>query len=99
MKKDITSIKGIVVPGDWEPDGTVSAVDIVGYDEKKYRVAGDQIGLRLFELIKKPVIVQGVLQSGSLLDTIHVDHYQLDTSRDLCPSEGIDLSIDCNSDN
>ena len=78
MKQTTTSIKGVVVPAEWETDGRVAAVDIAGYDEKKYRVAAGQIGSQLFRFIKQRIVAEGIVQSGKRWDTIHVDQYRLD---------------------
>lgn len=76
----ITSInlKGIVIAAEWGPDGDVSAVDIAGYDEKRYRVANDPKGLQLRQLIKQTVRVNGRLVVEDRRNIIHVVRFRLD---------------------
>ena len=49
-------LKGIVIAAEWAPDGDVTAVDIAGYDEKRYRIADDSRGRQLRRLVKRKVV-------------------------------------------
>ena len=71
-------IKGIVIAAEWGPDGNVSAVDLAGYDEKRYRIANDPRGHQLHGLVKHSVVIHGRLTSENKQNTIHVEYYRLD---------------------
>ena len=63
MKKQVpSSIGGIVIAAAWTPQGNVTEVDIAGYDEKRYRVISDKIGVQLREHVKKSVVVEGIVR-------------------------------------
>lgn len=74
----LVSIQGIVIAAAWKPNGDVAAVDIAGYDEKRYRVADDRIGGQLRAHIKKKVIVDGVVKTESGVHLIHVKQFRID---------------------
>jgi len=80
MKKQITTIRGIVVPAAWRPGGLVAAVDVAGYDESRYRVVDDPMGKQLLGLLKKRVIADGVLQTIDNRPTILVQRFRIDPS-------------------
>ena len=72
------SIRGLIIAAAWTPKGDVAAVDIAGYDEKRYRVIGDQIGRQLRSHIKKRATVDGVIDAkdGALL--LRVKRFHID---------------------
>ncbi len=57
------SIKGIVVPSEWDSRGTVTQVAICSPDEKEYRVRQEGLGPGLGEMIHLCVEVTGQLIS------------------------------------
>ena len=71
-------VKGIVIASEWEQSGEVSAVDIAGYDEKRYRVADENMGPQLRTLVKKKIIAQGIVAAGSQQELFYVHHFWLD---------------------
>ena len=72
------TIKGIVIAADWDPSGDVSAVDIAGYDEKRYRVADNPMALQMRRYIRKSVVVQGRLSIDNHRNLIVVEDFRLD---------------------
>lgn len=81
MEKRITiNIRGILVAAAWKHNGEISAVDIAGYDEKRYRVADDHLGAQLLAMIKKRIVVDGILKSENNNSVIHIHHFHIDTS-------------------
>ncbi|BBO75590.1 hypothetical protein DSCW_30070 [Desulfosarcina widdelii] len=74
----LVTLKGIVVAADWETNGKVSAVDIAGYDEKRYRVADELMGPRLLNLVKERIIAQGTVVSENQRNVIYVHRFRLD---------------------
>ena len=75
----LIDLKGIVIAAEWGPDGDVSAVDLAGYDEKRYRIANDPRGHQLHRLVKQSVVIHGRLSSENKQNIIHVEHYSLDS--------------------
>jgi hypothetical protein len=71
-------LKGIVIAAAWEKNGEISAVDIAGYDEKRYRVVDDLMGRRLRQFIHKKLIVDGVVDSTTNGEIIYVERFHFD---------------------
>ena len=73
------TVKGIVIASRWGKDGIVTSVDIAGYDEQRYRVAEDLMGMRLRLFTKKTVIVDGTVNITDRGKTICVHRFQVAT--------------------
>lgn len=56
-----TTVRGIIIASCWSKDGRVSAVDIAGFDEKRYRVVNDKTGRQLHALTMQQVTAEGSL--------------------------------------
>ena len=83
MSKAIeVTIQGLVIAARWGQNGTVSAVDIAGYDEQRYRVADDLMGERVRLFTHKRVIADGVITTENHRKTIKVRRFQV-VNRDL----------------
>lgn len=81
MGKRITiNIRGIIIAAAWNQNGEISAVDIAGYDEKRYRIADDHLGAQLWAMIKKRIVVDGFLEIENNKSVIHIRHFRIDTS-------------------
>ncbi|WP_319524501.1 hypothetical protein [uncultured Desulfosarcina sp.] len=74
----LVTLKGIVVAAGWDLNGAVSAVDIAGYDEKRYRVADELMGPQLLKLVKERIIAQGTVASKNQRNVIYVHRFRLD---------------------
>lgn len=79
-------LKGIVIAAGWGPNGDVSAVDIAGYDEKRYRIANDPVGCQLFQFIRKAVVIRGKMGVDNRQHLIHVESFQPDHTE---PTSGV----------
>jgi hypothetical protein len=73
-------LRGIAIAAAWENGGAVTAVDIAGYDEQRYRVVDDGTGKRLRRFIKERLIVEGEVESTGQMTLLHVKHFERDTS-------------------
>lgn len=62
-KRTATTIRGIVIDATWNRVGEITAVDIAGYDEKRYRIADDHKCMQLQGLNKKWIVVDGFIES------------------------------------
>jgi hypothetical protein len=71
-------LKGIVIAATWENNGAVSAVDIAGYDEKRYRVADNLVGQQLKQLVKERLVIDGIVEMTANRTILHVKSFQRD---------------------
>ncbi|BBO84916.1 hypothetical protein DSCO28_54820 [Desulfosarcina ovata subsp. sediminis] len=71
-------MKGIVIAAAWGENGDITAVDIAGYDEKRYRVADDLVGRQLKQWIKERLIVDGMIEKTGNRTILHVKAFQRD---------------------
>jgi hypothetical protein len=80
------TIRGIVIPVAWDEKGDVTSVAIATYHEEKYLVADNLTGLRLMCLLKKRVVVDGVIKDEDTVKiiyakTIRIDEYGTENTR------------------
>jgi NADPH-dependent curcumin reductase CurA len=75
------SIHGIVIPAAWNEKGEVISVAIATYNEDKYLVEDNIKGRQLLSLIRKRVVVKGILRRRITNNVIEVDSFQEDKSR------------------
>lgn len=74
------TIRGIVIAAAWKQNGEITAVDIAGFDEKRYRIADNHMGTQLRMLIKEQIIVDGIIESENNMSVIKIHHFRIDTS-------------------
>ena len=79
-KRTAVTIQGIVIAATWNQVGEITAVDIAGYDEKRYRIADDHMGRQLRVLNKKRIVVDGFIEAENNKSVLHVPHFQIDTA-------------------
>ena len=80
---ELTTIRGIVIPVDWDEDGNVLATAISSQDEHQYFVELDKKGKKMLGLIRRGIEVSGVVRKiikGR--KTITVKSYRLKTGDD-----------------
>ena len=63
---ELITIRGIVIPVDWDEEGNALAVAILGAGEEEHFVEQDREGKKLLELMQQEVEV-----SGTVRETIH----------------------------
>jgi len=73
-----TTIRGIVIPAAWNEKGDVISVAIATYHEEKYLVADNIIGRNLMFLLKKKVVVDGVIKDKGSVKIIYAKTIRLD---------------------
>ena len=73
------SIQGLIIAASWTEKGVVAAVDIAGYDEKRYRVFNDHLGKQLLEHIKRRVAIDGFLDTGNGNQVLYVERFHIDS--------------------
>jgi len=73
-----TTIRGILVPLDWDEDGNVLAIAVSTPGEQEYVVEEDSKGKELLGVIRQEVEVTGVVGTGTKdRKTITVNSYVL----------------------
>ncbi|MFH1351678.1 MAG: hypothetical protein ABII26_12205 [Pseudomonadota bacterium] len=61
-KTDLTTVKGIVIPVEWDEKGNVMALSISTHDEDEYLVTRDAKGEELMGFMREEVEVIGLLK-------------------------------------
>lgn len=73
-----TTIRGIVIPVDWDKQGNALAVAISGSDEEEYVIEKNEQGRELLGLIRQEIEVSGVVSKAIKgRKTIVVKSYRL----------------------
>lgn len=79
----LTTVRGIVIPVDWDEDGNVLAAAISSPDEQVYFIELDKKGKKMLELIRWEIEVSGVVRKiVKGRNTITVRSYRLKTGGD-----------------
>lgn len=73
-----TTIRGIILASGWEKNGEISAVDIAGYDEKRYRVVNDAMGRQLHDHMRRQVVVHGRVTMRENHLSIYVSRFRIE---------------------
>jgi hypothetical protein len=75
-----TTLKGVVIPVDWDEEGNVTGAAVSTYDEDEYFIEGRGEGVRLMADMRKRVQVQGTVREEGGRKIITVKHYSLGTA-------------------
>ena len=71
------TIRGIVIPADWDEKGNVVAVAVSTYDEVEYLIENHEKGKELKAFIRKEVEVSGILREENNMLIIKIKEYRL----------------------
>ena len=74
---NLVTIRGIVIPADWDEKGNVVAVAISTYDEVEYLIENHEKEKELKAVIQEEVEVSGILKEGKNRLIITVKKYRL----------------------
>jgi 5S rRNA maturation endonuclease (ribonuclease M5) len=79
MKKGekVITIRGIVIPVDWDEKGTVIATALSTHNEEEYSIDHDYKGDELLRYIQKEVQVSGVERKNNNKKTITITTYEV----------------------
>lgn len=58
-KNDFVTLKGIIIPADWDTKGNVLAIAISTHGEEEYLICNDDNGKKLYNFIQSLVKVRG----------------------------------------
>jgi hypothetical protein len=62
----LITIRGLIMPADWDEEGNINAVAISTFEEDQYLVLNDEKGEQLLPLVRQEVKITGELgQKGS----------------------------------
>lgn len=79
MEKEVmTTIRGIVIPAVWNEKGDIVSVAIATYHEETYLVTEGTVGQSLLPLLKKRVVVDGIVNRQDTHQTIDVKKVKID---------------------
>jgi hypothetical protein len=71
------TIRGIVIPTDWDEKGNVAAIAVSGFDEVNYLVEKDKTGKQLLALLQQSVEVVGIMREENGMKKIKIKTYCL----------------------
>jgi hypothetical protein len=73
-----TTVRGIVVPVDWDEEGNTLAAAISSPDEQEYLIKQDPKGKELLRLMRQEIEAMGVVKKGSKgRKIIKINNYEL----------------------
>ena len=78
-KTGLTTLKGILLPVDWDDKGCITAVALSTADEKEYLVVKDKKGKQLLPLVREELELTGVIRTIRNANTITVVDYRTKT--------------------
>lgn len=73
------TIRGILIPTAWNERGDVVAVAIATYNEEKYLVSNDEMVPSLLSLLRKRVVVNGIVNRQSTDRIVDIKDIKMDT--------------------
>lgn len=77
MDGKIVTVKGILIPSEWDSQGNVLAVSVMDRDEEEYIVEQNEKGKELIGMIRYNMKVSGVVRKISRnRKRITVSHYE-----------------------
>lgn len=80
----LTTVRGIVIPVDWDEEGNTLVAAISGSNEQEYVIEQDKKGKELLEFIRHEIEVSGVVRNAIKgRKTITVRSYRLKTGGNL----------------
>ena len=71
------TIRGIIIPVDWDQSGNVMALAVSTHDEDEYLINKDDKGEQLTAFIRKSVEIRGHVTESQNRKTIRVEKYEL----------------------
>jgi len=79
MKKGgkIITIKGVVIPVDWDEKGKVIAAALSTHREEEYLIDHDDKGRKIMDYIQREVEVSGVVRKNNNKDMITITTYEV----------------------
>ena len=82
LNTGMTTLKGILLPVDWDDKGGITAVALSTADEKEYFVVKDETGEQLLPLAREELELTGVIRTIRNINTIAVVNYRTKTDNE-----------------
>jgi hypothetical protein len=80
---ELTEVRGIVIPVDWDDEGNALAAAISSPDEQEYLIKQNAKGKELVRLMRQEIEVSGIVRKGIKgCKTVTVKDYRLKTGGD-----------------
>jgi hypothetical protein len=73
----LITVRGILLPVDWDENGHVIALALSGTDEKEHRIEINDKKAELLALLQKEVEVTGLLRERAGNSVIVLNHYRI----------------------
>lgn len=78
MRQQFSTVRGLVIPVDWDESGKPIKTAIFGKDEKRYVVQPDKKGNELLRFLQEDLSVEGVIHENKAgHSVIVVENYRL----------------------
>jgi hypothetical protein len=74
------SIRGLIVPVEWDEDGSVCSIALSTFDEQEYFISSQERGKELLAFIRKEVEVRGLLSRMKNRQALIVEEFLLGAS-------------------
>ncbi len=75
-KNALITLKGIIIPVDWDNKGNVIAVAISTDREEEYLICNDDKGKGLFQFIQDLVMVRGTIEEVAGIKLMKIDNME-----------------------
>jgi hypothetical protein len=75
--KRLITLRGILLPVDWDERGRIVAVGLSGIDEKEYVIQLTEKKEELLNLLKREVEVTGELRNGAGSNILILRHFKV----------------------
>jgi len=66
------SLKGILIPSNWDEKGNIISLKIASANEKEYVISNQDVSDMIATYLRKEITVTGVLEQGGAITYIHV---------------------------
>jgi hypothetical protein len=77
MNNTVLVVEGIVMPAKWDENGNVVTVSIHAFDEAEYLIENYDFGRKLLKLLRKQVVVRGILTEKDGKQAIRVSDFSV----------------------
>ena len=66
------SLKGILIPSNWDEKGNITSLKIASANEKEYVISNQDVSDMILTYLRKEITVTGVLEQWGAVTYIHV---------------------------
>lgn len=77
MKKLQTSIRGIIIPAEWDKDGKIISTAIVTFNEDRFLILNNRFSRTLVNHLRKTVTITGNVTIHGFLKVVNVNQVHI----------------------